>query len=69
MAKEEKTADAAPLEAADLSISAEHREYVLQRHGTLQLDPIPSADPADPLNWPGWKVDAPGVYRGDGRIC
>ncbi|KAF2096303.1 MFS transporter [Rhizodiscina lignyota] len=39
--------------AADLS--PEHREYLLQRHGTLNLDPIPSADPADPYNWPAWK--------------
>ena len=33
-----------------------HREYLLQRHGTLDLDPMPSADPADPYNWPQWKV-------------
>lgn len=39
--------------AADLS--PEHREYLLQRHGTLALDPIPSADPAEPYNWPIWK--------------
>ncbi|KAA8651192.1 uncharacterized protein ATNIH1004_000070 [Aspergillus tanneri] len=32
-----------------------HREYLWQRHGTLDLDPIPSMDPADPYNWPGWK--------------
>ncbi|KAM3416101.1 hypothetical protein BST61_g9582 [Cercospora zeina] len=33
----------------------EHRDYLLSRHGTLDLDPIPSADPADPYNWPEWK--------------
>lgn len=34
----------------------EHRQYLLQRHGTLTLDPLPSQDPADPYNWPDWKV-------------
>ncbi|KAL1645252.1 hypothetical protein SLS58_003959 [Diplodia intermedia] len=37
-------------------LAPEHREYLLQRHGTLTLDPLPSADPADPYNWPSWKV-------------
>ncbi|KAJ5167707.1 uncharacterized protein N7482_003301 [Penicillium canariense] len=32
-----------------------HREYLLERHGTLELDPIPSMGPADPYNWPEWK--------------
>ncbi|KAF5016584.1 hypothetical protein F66182_11692, partial [Fusarium sp. NRRL 66182] len=36
-------------------LSPQHREYLLQRHGTLNLDPIPSADDADPYNWPVWK--------------
>ncbi|KAI6884632.1 MFS general substrate transporter [Hortaea werneckii] len=36
-------------------ISQEHRDYLLQRHGTLDLDPLPSEDPADPYNWPQWK--------------
>ncbi|KAF2755489.1 MFS multidrug transporter [Pseudovirgaria hyperparasitica] len=36
----------------------EHRDYLLQRHGTLALDPMPSMDPADPYNWPGWKKTA-----------
>ncbi|KAL1984502.1 hypothetical protein VTN96DRAFT_9101 [Rasamsonia emersonii] len=39
--------------AADLS--PEHREFLLQRHGTLDLDPIPAPDEADPYNWPVWK--------------
>ncbi|ANB14629.1 Hol1p [Sugiyamaella lignohabitans] len=30
-------------------------EYILQRHGTLELDPMPSHDPLDPLNWPALK--------------
>jgi hypothetical protein len=40
--------------AADLS--PEYREFLLQRHGTLELDPIPAFDDADPYNWPAWKV-------------
>lgn len=31
------------------------RDYLLQRHGTLELEPLPSGDPADPYNWPQWK--------------
>lgn len=38
------------------SLSESHREYLLQRHGTLDLDPIPSLSDADPYNWPMWKV-------------
>jgi hypothetical protein len=34
----------------------EHREYLLSRHKTVDLDPLPAIDPADPLNWPSWKV-------------
>lgn len=37
-------------------LSTPHRNYLLHRHGTLDLDPIPSMDPADPYNWPTWKV-------------
>ena len=33
-----------------------HRDYLLERHGTLDLDPIPSMGSADPYNWPEWKV-------------
>ncbi|KAK7731205.1 hypothetical protein SLS63_005480 [Diaporthe eres] len=32
-------------------LSDEHREYLLQRHGTLDLDPIPDMSDADPYNW------------------
>ena len=38
------------------SLSQQHQAYLLQRHGTIDLDPIPSMDPADPYNWPQWKV-------------
>jgi hypothetical protein len=37
-------------------LSESHHTYLLKRHGTVSLDPIPSADPADPYNWPAWKV-------------
>lgn len=37
-------------------LSDEHREYLLRRHGTVHLDPLPSLDDADPYNWPNWKV-------------
>ena len=38
------------------ALSPEHREYLLQRHGTLELDPIPGMGDADPYNWTAWKV-------------
>ena len=37
-------------------LSKLHRDYLMERHGTLNLDPIPAMDPADPYNWPEWKV-------------
>lgn len=36
-------------------LSAEHREYLLKRHGTTDLIPLPSMDPSEPLNWSPWK--------------
>ncbi|KAK7181600.1 hypothetical protein DPSP01_011397 [Paraphaeosphaeria sporulosa] len=36
-------------------LSEEHRQYLLERHGTLELDPVPSMTDADPYNWPRWK--------------
>lgn len=44
------------LDDGGANLAPEHREYLLKRHGTLSLDPLPSADPADPYNWPSWKV-------------
>ncbi|KFZ17943.1 hypothetical protein V501_01468 [Pseudogymnoascus sp. VKM F-4519 (FW-2642)] len=35
-------------------ISEELKAYIVQRHGTLELDPLPSYLPQDPLNWPLW---------------
>ena len=39
-----------------LNLSTEHRDYLISRHGTSDLEPLPSMDPNDPLNWPTWKV-------------
>lgn len=53
--KAEEYPAAAP-DFAVANLSPAHREYLLERHGTLELDPIPSASDADPYNWPTWKV-------------
>ncbi|KAL4867420.1 hypothetical protein BDV12DRAFT_209891 [Aspergillus spectabilis] len=37
-------------------LSPAYREYLLQRHGTLDLDPLPSACSADPYNWADLEV-------------
>lgn len=55
----ESTEAGIPTKYADLvasRLSKSHRDYLMERHGTLELDPIPSLDPADPYNWPSWKV-------------
>lgn len=41
---------------AAAGLSQEHRDYLLARHGTLELDPIPDMGDQDPFNWPTWKV-------------
>lgn len=46
----------ASVDTAASFLSQSHREYLLNRHGTLELDPIPSNSDADPYNWPRWKV-------------
>ncbi|KAF7167607.1 hypothetical protein CNMCM6106_003086 [Aspergillus hiratsukae] len=33
-------------------LTTEHHEYLVERHGSVALDPLPSMDPADPYNWP-----------------
>ena len=38
------------------ALSTEHREYLLKRHGTLDLDFIPAFGDADPYNWSTVKV-------------
>lgn len=42
-----------------MHLSEELKQYLLQRHGTIDLDPLPSMYDADPLNWPKWKVCTP----------
>lgn len=44
------------IEGERRDLPPEHREFLLARHGTLDLDPIPGPDAADPYNWPAWKV-------------
>jgi hypothetical protein len=39
-------------------LTPEHQRYLIERHGTLDLDPIPGPGGADPYNWPNWKVIA-----------
>jgi hypothetical protein len=56
----EKDLGAASLEDGPAEhLSPEHRQYLLSRHKTLDLNPLPTMDPADPLNWPAWKVQTP----------
>ncbi|KAF7925502.1 uncharacterized protein EAE98_006727 [Botrytis deweyae] len=43
------TTHATYIEANELS--EEHRQYLLARHGTLDLDPLPGPSEADPYNW------------------
>ena len=38
------------------ALSQDHQQYLLKRHGTLDLDPLPGPGGADPYNWPSWKV-------------
>ena len=45
------------------NLSEAHRDFLLRRHGTLDLDPLPSMDPADPYNWALWKVTRCPVFN------
>ncbi|KAM3504643.1 hypothetical protein MY11210_008278 [Beauveria gryllotalpidicola] len=33
-------------------LSAAHAKFLLERYGTVNLEPLPDPTPADPLNWP-----------------
>lgn len=44
------------VETAAARLSKGHQDYLIERHGTLDLDPIPGMSPTDPYNWPTWKV-------------
>jgi hypothetical protein len=37
-------------------LSIEHRQYLLDRYGTLELDPIPDMGDEDPYNWANGQV-------------
>lgn len=39
-------------------LSQEHRDYLLAKYGTLELDPVPDFGDQDPYNWPKWKVSS-----------
>ena len=41
---------------ATARLSPAHRDYLIQRHGTFDLDPIPDMGGADPYNWASWMV-------------
>ncbi|RMJ27491.1 transporter [Aspergillus sp. HF37] len=47
---ENRPAPSAPDQTGHLT--DEHRAYLIQRHGTAELDPIPDMSDADPYNWP-----------------
>lgn len=36
---------------APIELDADHYELLMKRHGSVQLDRLPSNDPLDPLNW------------------
>ena len=38
------------------ALSEEHRQFLLQRHGTLDLEPMPDMSDSDPYNWPRRRV-------------
>ena len=42
-------------EEVPVGLDEAHKAYLVERHGTYNLDPIPSSDPNDPLNWPNKK--------------
>lgn len=49
-AKQETLPDAGP------GIESQHAEYLIQRHGTVDLEPVPTMSDTDPYNWPVRKV-------------
>lgn len=38
------------------SLSETHKKYLFDKHHTLELDPVPDLNDADPYNWPFRKV-------------
>lgn len=56
------------LEDSTAALSEEHRQYLLSRHGTLDLDPLPSPSDADPYNWSNRKVCSKSIYSLDSPL-
>lgn len=52
------------VETVTAQLSKGHRDYLIERHGTLDLDPIPGMSPTDPYNWPTWKVSLCLQFKG-----
>lgn len=47
----EKSAITNVEELSEFPSPPEENDYILKRHGTLKLNPMPTNDPKDPLNW------------------
>ncbi|KAJ2900740.1 MFS general substrate transporter [Zalerion maritima] len=45
------TAEAAPLPTSAADLTQDERDFLLARHGTLELDPMPTGRADDPYNW------------------
>ena len=55
----EDTSEIQTVEDSDPVFSFTHQEYLIQRHRTYLLDPMPSVDAEDPLDLPNWRVMKP----------
>ena len=53
---EPKKVESQDQQALKPQITQEHHDYLMQRHGTTELHPLPSMHDEDPYNWPQWKV-------------
>ncbi|CAH2353564.1 putative efflux pump Vrtlp [[Candida] railenensis] len=49
MSKAETETESSP--EISLDISSSHKEYLVERHGRFDLDPLPQSSDEDPLNW------------------
>ncbi len=48
-----------PPQLNEVSLSTAHKQYLIDRHGTIDLDPVPDLNDDDPYNWPYRKVPSP----------
>lgn len=44
------------MQGPTFALTEEHRKYLLHRHGTLDLEPVPDMTDNDPYNWPKHKA-------------